>query len=355
MSVTSIGNYAFCDCSNLTSVTIPEGVTSIEDRAFNRCSSLTSIDLPDSLTYLGVYCFAQCNALSSLKLPNSPTFIDDSAFYDCRALTSVTIPNNLTSLEATNIFANCRNLESVTLGNSIAKINIYNFENCDKLSDVYFDGLESEWLSKDIKDDFNGATIHYLRHVIVTDESIAPTCTESGLTEGSYCSDCGEVYSEQQVVPALGHDAGDWEVVTPATCKASGTKVKYCTRCGVVIRSEIIPVIVVNKVHSVSIDDQKISYRRSSIVIPVIDADSGVNYTVTFTSSNPSAIKVDNSGRVTSVRPSIPSFFARPSATITCTVTDQNGNTVSDTCKVTVKFIWWQWIVKILLFGWIWY
>ena len=41
--------------------------------------------------------------------------------------------------------------------------------------------------------------------------------------------------------------------------------------------------------------------------------------------------------------------------TVTCTVTDEYGNTTKDTCTVTVKFQWWQWIIWILLFGFLWY
>ena len=48
--VTSIGNYAFYNCSGLTSVTIPNSVTSIGDDAFRGCSGLTSITIPNSVT-----------------------------------------------------------------------------------------------------------------------------------------------------------------------------------------------------------------------------------------------------------------------------------------------------------------
>ena len=48
--VTSIGENAFRDCTNLTSVTIPDSVTSIGSRAFSGCSRLTSVRIPDSVT-----------------------------------------------------------------------------------------------------------------------------------------------------------------------------------------------------------------------------------------------------------------------------------------------------------------
>ena len=43
------------------------------------------------------------------------------------------------------------------------------------------------------------------------------------------------------------------------------------------------------------------------------------------------------------------------SAEITCTVTDEYGNVVTDTCEVKVSYAWWQWIIRILLLGFLWY
>ena len=59
-SVTSIGNYAFYNCSSLTSITIPEGVTSIGYYAFYCCSSLASITIPESVTSIGSETFYCC-------------------------------------------------------------------------------------------------------------------------------------------------------------------------------------------------------------------------------------------------------------------------------------------------------
>ena len=68
-TVTSIGEYAFADCSNLTSVIIPSSVTSIEDWAFNGCSGLTSIEIPSSVTNIGQSAFEFCSSLISIAIP----------------------------------------------------------------------------------------------------------------------------------------------------------------------------------------------------------------------------------------------------------------------------------------------
>ena len=67
-SVTTIGNYAFSGCKNLTSVVIPNSVTTIGDYAFSGCSSLTSVVIPNSVTTIGSSAFFGCNKLTSLWL-----------------------------------------------------------------------------------------------------------------------------------------------------------------------------------------------------------------------------------------------------------------------------------------------
>ena len=98
-SVTSIGSWAFHDCSCLTSVTIGDSVTTIGYGAFQGCSSLTSVTIPDSVTSIGVWAFFSCSSLTSVTIPDSVTTIGESAFYNCSSLTSVyckpTIPPSL--------------------------------------------------------------------------------------------------------------------------------------------------------------------------------------------------------------------------------------------------------------------
>ena len=66
--VTSIGNYAFYNCSSLTSITIPSSVTSIGNSAFYYCSSLASITIPSGVTSIGARAFASCSSLASITV-----------------------------------------------------------------------------------------------------------------------------------------------------------------------------------------------------------------------------------------------------------------------------------------------
>ena len=134
-SVTSIGGSAFRDCSGLTSVTIPSSVTSISTYAFLGCSSLTSITIPNSVTSIYDYAFSGCSGLTSVTIPNSVTSIDSYAFESCSGLTSVTIPNSVTSIDS-YAFYNCSGLTSVTIPNSVTSIGSYAFQFCSGLSSI---------------------------------------------------------------------------------------------------------------------------------------------------------------------------------------------------------------------------
>ena len=82
-SVTSIGNYAFHWCSNLTNVAIPSSVTSIGQGAFAGCSKLNSVTIPSSVTSIGQKAFYDCTGLTSVTIPSSVTSIGQKAFYNC--------------------------------------------------------------------------------------------------------------------------------------------------------------------------------------------------------------------------------------------------------------------------------
>jgi hypothetical protein len=109
--VTSIGEYAFFECTNLTSVTLPNSVTSIGEAAFRRCAALTSITIPTSVTSIGEDAFSACTGLTSVTIPDNVISLGEQAFFGCTSLTSVTFPNSITSV-GRNAFYNCSALTS---------------------------------------------------------------------------------------------------------------------------------------------------------------------------------------------------------------------------------------------------
>jgi len=132
--VTSVGAYAFYDCSGLTSVTIPQGVTNIEDHAFWGCSGLTSMTIPEGVTIIGEYAFLGCSGLTSVTMPKSVISSGKCAFSNCNGLTSVTVPDRL---KVSDVFLNCREaLTNVTILVAEGKLCDYAFNGCTGLTSV---------------------------------------------------------------------------------------------------------------------------------------------------------------------------------------------------------------------------
>ena len=164
--ITSINDFAFMNCANLTSITIPNSVKSIGWDAFSGCSKLTSITIPKSVANISGNAFCGCSNLSSIiveegntvydsrnncnaiietsskklitgckntVIPSSVTSIGDYAFCWCDQLTSIAIPNSVTSI-GESAFAGCRNLASITIPNSVTSIGQWAFNGCNLTS-----------------------------------------------------------------------------------------------------------------------------------------------------------------------------------------------------------------------------
>lgn len=158
--VESIGRYAFQNCDNLTSITIPESMTRIEERAVSNCSSLEDIIFQNSssITYIGKSAFASCTSLTSVQIPDGLKSIEEStfsnctnlksvvipfgvekissfAFLRCSSLTEIIIPNSVTTV-GKQVFADCSNLKSVSLSDEVKTITQSMFNGCKKLEHV---------------------------------------------------------------------------------------------------------------------------------------------------------------------------------------------------------------------------
>lgn len=177
--VTSIGSFAFDECSNLKEVRIPEGVTAMLPDAFIRCKELTSVSIPDSMadiggsaetkTYGGVP-FMACPKLESIEIsPDHPVYmftdhalinrqrmalvyfaypdysgtyeiprgiktIEAYAFYQ-HPFTSVIIPESVTYIGHSS-FSLCENLKEVVIADGVRSIDSLAFAFCNMLESV---------------------------------------------------------------------------------------------------------------------------------------------------------------------------------------------------------------------------
>ena len=133
--ITAIHDNAFQGCSSLLNVTIPNSVKTIGNHAFEDCAGLTSIDIPNSVTQIGELAFECCTSLTSVSLGNSVAIIWSSAFEGCTRLASIDIPNSVTDIGG-NAFSGCSTLSSVSIGNSVRTINGGAFKGCAGLTSI---------------------------------------------------------------------------------------------------------------------------------------------------------------------------------------------------------------------------
>lgn len=180
-SVTAIGKYAFMYCGSLTSITLPEGLTAINDWVFSGCVRLTSVTIPEGVTSIGDSAFWNCSRLTSVTIPQSVITIGGSAFVSCADLTdvyisdldawfqiefaredaspfyyaknlylngalveSLEIPGSVSVIQA-GLFRSAACLKRVSIPRSLAGVAANAFENCTNITEVFYEGSESEW------------------------------------------------------------------------------------------------------------------------------------------------------------------------------------------------------------------
>ena len=128
-----IDPYAFQDCRDLTSVTIPESVTEILWNAFDGCSALTCIVLPKSLTKIDSDAFRGCSGLTDIVIPDTVTYIGSGAFEGCTGLTSIVIPASVREFDS-DAFNNCTGLTSIKVERDNERFD--SRENCNAVIDT---------------------------------------------------------------------------------------------------------------------------------------------------------------------------------------------------------------------------
>ena len=126
---------AFCRCTKLVSVELPDTLKTISSLAFAGCTSLKTIVLPPGLQFIGPRAFIGCTMLEAIELPPGLLRIAPHAFDRCTALKSITLPDSVEEIEA-GVFSNCSSLVSVALPARLDAIRDSAFAGCVSLSDI---------------------------------------------------------------------------------------------------------------------------------------------------------------------------------------------------------------------------
>ena len=135
--VTSIGNYAFSYCNNLTEVKISDSVTKIAFRAFEFCDSLKEVILPDSVIEVGECAFYYCENLSSVTFSSRLIKIYNSAFRGCYKLSNVNLLDGLKSIDM-DAFGRCTSLTEIKIPSSVTNIGEWIFTECKNLQIIRY-------------------------------------------------------------------------------------------------------------------------------------------------------------------------------------------------------------------------
>ena len=255
-----------------TDLTIPEGVTALSTNLFQNNTSITSLRIPEGVTTIGALTCFQATNLREVWLPDSLTNISSRTFHNVHAVfhanagspsskalsylkfnftdsngwtliyfiksataaptavsivnipdtveTSLTVPADIVGVPVTELqslaVANHAALTEVHLPDNLVTIAADSFDGCPEGLTIYSSAAAPArtWAQE------NGFAWAHEAHQPEILSAVTPTCTEDGLTEGSWCPECGEILTAQEIVPALGHD---WSTVTYAWTEDNST------------------------------------------------------------------------------------------------------------------------------------
>ena len=342
--LTSIGDYAFSNCSGLTAITIPESVTSIGERAFEVCGSLSAITFPENsqLNIIGNYAFSNCNSLTTITISENSqlTSIGENAFLNCSSLTAITIPENLESI-GSSAFFNCSSLVSITIPENLESIGSSAFSGCSSLTNIIFPKRSKMTNIKNST--FNACS--NLTNVIIPEgvtniENYAfyycsklatiklPNSIEHINNESfAGCPELTDVHCNTENVPSTATNAFKDSYIEYATLHVPAGAIesyKSTTPWSSFGKFETMSIAVEKIILSQSL--ATLTEGKTLSLTATVSPDDADDKSIFWSSSNPSVATVDNTGMVTAL--------SAGSATITAKVND--GSEVSASCEVTV-------------------
>ena len=186
-SVTDIYDSVFAGCSSLENIFVDagnadyasaDGVLFSKDHttllAYPAGREAAAYRVPDGVTIIGESAFAECKNLTSVVIPEGVTSIGSPSFDDCD------VPHN----GPWPVFSGCSSLTSVTIPRSVASISDFAFDDCSGLKDVYYAGNQAQWNKIKIGDrnePLLGAKLHLITGYGTCGENLTWTLTYDGV------------------------------------------------------------------------------------------------------------------------------------------------------------------------------
>ena len=319
----SIGNYAFYNCDALTELTVPGNVWQIGSYAFYDCDSITKAVIPDSVTSLGSYAFYGCDKLAEVDFGIGLTAIPDSAFRQIPTLTKVILPRFATTVAA-NAFAEDTKLREVTIPSTVTSIQTNSFSYPTKLTVYGIAGSYAEQHAKERKMTFiavDGTKVDSIAFKQSVYEFSA-----SG--SGSYFIPEMEILPKESVEP-ITFTSSDESIATvnngKVTFKGYGTATITATTASG--KTAACTVKINRAVSGVRLDYSKLSLKtgETAALTATVYPSNAANKAVKWISSAPDVASVDQTGKITALKPGI----------TTITVETEDGGYTA-TCNVTV-------------------
>ncbi|MBR4050859.1 MAG: leucine-rich repeat protein [Clostridia bacterium] len=383
MNSTHIPAYFFAHCSTLKNIELPSSVLNEKDyignSAFLNCINLEAFNIPEGITTVGV---------------NGTITSGETTFYGCRKLKSIVIPSSVEKI-APKSFWGCSNLEYIHFNTTNCKYS----DITDNLSTVICTSIVENPLGLTIcdhnvnhdvpvippdepiipeepevveKESSNGIKVNYDSTYFDNNDNIVLKAEEKDIENSNIAeydedgvlikrydihlednngnivmsNESSTEYTVRIPVPT-GYESYKQFLIRHWITLANGTKK------GEVLNGKVENGYIVFKTTSFSDFDicnfgfeqksMELIYTSTASLVATKDKD----LTVTYTSSNPKVVTIDENGSITT--------HGRGNATITAMVETEKGETIKDTCEVTVKFTFWQWLIYIILFGFLWY